>query len=146
MIISIDIRLIDEAMSLGGENKNGKGLVAIAHAFHNNEVKEIIELTDITGFEFLILLFCCIYALKLLAEAPSLVNKFASGTLTGKGAIAPKIATMGTSAAKSLALKATKDVRKSASDKVERFGKAALRSPYNLGKRAINKMRNKKES
>ncbi len=146
MIISIDIRLIDEAMSLGGENKNGKGLVAIAHAFHNNEVKEIIELTDITGFEFLILLFCCIYALKLLAEAPSLVNKFASGTLTGKGAIAPKIATMGASAAKSLALKATKDVRKSASDKVERFGKAALHSPYNLGKWAINKMRNKKES
>lgn len=158
LIVSIDMQLINEAMihsatkfsittdggTLREVKSNDGGITEIARAFNEQNLQNVLALTDITGMGFLILLVCCYFGFKFLGEASSLANQFASGTLTGKGALAPKIATMGASAAKNLALGATKDFRKAAGDKIGAGMKAVANSPYNLAKAGINKLRNRK--
>lgn len=168
LIVSIDLQLINEGMSASSKKGiyitvssiNGSGfdpklegieikdtetnLLNIAKAFHSQDVSKLLELTDITGTGLLILVLCCYFGFKFLGEASSLANQFASGALTGKGALAPKIATMGASTAKNLALGATKDIRKAAGDKIGAGMKAVANSPFSLGKAGINKLRNRK--
>lgn len=92
------------------------GLSAIAQAINSQDESQLIDLTDISGIGFLILLFCCIFGFKFMGQTSSLAGQFSSG---GIKPTAPSIATMGGSAALSGAKKLTKPVREAVGRKAE---------------------------
>lgn len=122
-VVSVNLTLIDEALASSASEDNAQygALYQIAQALNNQDSATLQELTDISTVGFLILLFCCLFGFKFTNQAGALADKFASGTISKP--IAPGIATMGASFAKSAALRATKQVRESAGDKAERFVK-----------------------
>ena len=99
-------------------------LFEIAQTLNSLDSSKLKQLTDISSVGFLILLFCCIFGFKFTNQAGSLADKFASGTISKP--IAPGIATMGTSFAKSAALRATEDLREAAGDRAERLVKGTV--------------------
>lgn len=150
LVLSVNLNLISAAldMTAGGEqtdtieNKqcdnpedcaaaeiNMGGLYKIAQAINTQNEPELVKLTDISTVGFLILLFCCIFGFKFLGRAGQLAGKFAGGALKP---IAPSIATMGGSAAKSLALKTTQSTREAIGDKVNAAGRAVASVPGRL--------------
>ena len=96
-------------------------LFEIAQTLNSLDSTKLRELTDISAMGFLILLFCCIFGFKFTGQASPLADKFASGGI-GKP-IAPGIATMGASFAKSAAARATENIREAAGDRIERGAK-----------------------
>lgn len=96
-------------------------LFEIAQTLNSLDSTKLRSLTDISSMGFLILLFCCIFGFKFTGQAIPLADKFASGSISKP--IAPGIATMGASFAKSTALRATKNIREAAGDRVERVAK-----------------------
>lgn len=92
------------------------GLSSIYMAINAQNITELKKLTDISGMDFLIMLFCCIFGFKFTQQAQSLADKMASGSVSG---IAPSIATMGGSAALGMAKKATQAPREAAERKVK---------------------------
>ena len=144
LVLSVNLKLIDAAVnftateaqteisdaSANGEDDikpvNVGGLYDIAKAINSQNEAEVARLTDMSTVSFLILLFCCIFGFKFLGRAGDLAGKFASGALKP---IAPSIATMGGSAAKSFALKATQSTREAAWEKVKAGGHALASLP-----------------
>ena len=169
LVISANIHLINQALSLNSGEKQDELLELCEQPKYFNEHKEqcedafdtprmgtlyeiaktlnsldstkLKELTDISAMGFLILLFCCIFGFKFTNQAGSLADKFASGGI-GKP-IAPGIATMGASFAKSAATRATKNVREAAGDRLERGVKWAVGLAPRGMKAAWNKVRGK---
>lgn len=92
------------------------GLSSIYMAINAQNITELKNLTDISGMDFLIMVFCCIFGFKFTQQAQSLADKMASGSVSK---IAPSIATMGGSAALGMAKKATKAPREAAERKVK---------------------------
>lgn len=92
------------------------GLSSIYMAINAQNMTKLKELTDISGMDFLIMVFCCIFGFKFTQQAQSLADKMASGSVSG---IAPSIATMGGSAALGMAKKATQAPREAAERKVK---------------------------
>ncbi len=144
LVLSVSLNLIDAALnftateaqtetydaSANGEDDikavNVGGLYNIAQAINSQNEAELARLTDMSTVSFLILLFCCIFGFKFLGRAGDLAGKFASGALKP---IAPSIATMGGSAAKSFALKATQATREAAWEKIKDGGRAVASLP-----------------
>ena len=144
LVLSVNLKLVDAALnftateaqteisdaSANGEDDikpvNVGGLYDIAKAINSQNEAEVARLTDMSTVSFLILLFCCIFGFKFLGRAGDLAGKFASGALKP---IAPSIATMGGSAAKSFALKATQSTREAAWEKVKAGGHALASLP-----------------
>ena len=93
-------------------------LFEIAQTLNSLDSTKLKELTDISAMGFLILLFCCVFGFKFTGQAIPLADKFASGGISKP--IAPGIATMGASFAKSAASRATKNIREAAGDRIER--------------------------
>lgn len=112
-------------------------LYEIADALNSKDSTRLKDLTDISAMGFLILLFCCFFGFKFTNQAGSLADKFASGSI-GKP-IAPGIATMGASFAKSAALNMTEKTREAAGDKLERGVKWAV----GLAPRGVNALARK---
>ena len=146
LVVSVNLTLIDEAMvqSATDDASEYGALYQIAQALNNQESATLKELTDISAIGFLILLFCCIFGFKFTNQAGSLADKFASGTISKP--IAPGIATMGASFAKSAALRATEQVRESAGDKAERFVKWGVGLAPRGAKALWRKVRGKDKS
>ena len=122
--------LCEEALN---ETPRMGALFEIAQTLNSLDSSRLKQLTDISSIGFLILLFCCLFGFKFTNQAGSLADKFASGTISKP--IAPGIATMGASFAKSAALRATEDIREAAGDRLERGAKAVV----GLVPRGINK-------
>lgn len=118
-----------------GLTVNFGGLYQIAQAINAQAEQELVKLTDMSTVGFLILLFCCIFGFKFLGRAGDLAGKFASGALKP---IAPSIATMGGSAAKSFALKATQATREAAWEKIKAGGRAVASLPGRAFRAAAN--------
>lgn len=126
MVVAVDLGLINAAVDFtassqenvandDGSCKDGDdcevnmgSLYALAQAINTQNEEDLKKLTDISGIGFLILLFCCIFALQFMNRTQEMAGKFAGGALKP---IAPSIATIGASAAKSFALKSTKATR-----------------------------------
>ncbi len=123
------------------ERPDTGGLVSIAKAINAQQSDKLRELTDISGVGFLIIIFCSIFGFMFVNQAPALANKFASGGI-GKP-IAPSIATMGTSLAKNMALRATEETRDAISHKIDTGMEAFVTAPYRWGKAGYHKLRNK---
>lgn len=151
LVVSVDLNLIGAAMTSTGNQKqveerlrcqdevyrkqNEKscqkamdeaafgGLSAVAEAINAQDENRLIEITDISGMGFLILLFCCIFGFKFMGQVSNLAGQFSSG---GIKPIAPSIATMGGSAALSGAKKLTKPVREAVGRKAEDLGMGLL--------------------
>lgn len=153
LVLSVNLKLIDAAVnftateaqteisdaSANGEDDikpvNVGGLYDIAKAINSQNEAEVARLTDMSTVSFLILLFCCIFGFKFLGRAGDLAGKFASGALKP---IAPSIATMGGSAAKSFALKATQATREAAWEKIKAGGRAVASLPGRAFRAAAN--------
>ena len=114
-------KICEEALN---ETPRMGALFEIAQTLSSLDSSKLKDLTDISSVGFLILLFCCIFGFKFTNQAGSLADKFASGTISKP--IAPGIATMGTSFAKSAALKATENIREAAGDRAERLVKGTV--------------------
>lgn len=134
-IISIDIELISGIMGSDG----GADLFEVAQLINNTtDPKILTEHTTLTGVKFLLLLFGCIFGFKFIGQGTSLAGKFAGGI----SPIAPKIATMGASFAKNMALKSTQSVREAAEHKIDKGVSALLALPTSAGAAAIKFGRN----
>ena len=118
-----------------GKKVNVGGLYAIAQAINSQSETELVKLTDMSTVSFLILLFCCIFGFKFLGRASELAGKFAGGALKP---IAPSIATMAGSAAKSFALKSTQATREAAWEKVKDGGRFMASLPGRAFRAAAN--------
>lgn len=125
MVITVDLNLVSAAVNFTANEQNDTlqddscqdaencevkmgSLYAIAKAINTQNETELVDLTDISGVGFLILLFCCIFGFQFMGRTKDMAGTFASGALKP---IAPSIATMGASAAKSFALKTTQSTR-----------------------------------
>ena len=123
---------------------NFGGLAQIADALNKQQVEELKRLTDISGMGFLILIFASIFGFKFIGQAPALASKFASGGM-GKP-IAPSLATITASAAKSAALATTKDARESIGNKFS-YGVETIASLSGAGaSKLYNFMRGKNKT
>lgn len=112
------------------------GLSSLYIAINAQNLTELKTLTDISGLNFLIMVFCCIFGFKFTQQAQALADKMASGSVSG---IAPSIATMGGSAAMGMAKKATQSTREAAERKVKQgvgavYGKAKSLFSRNRGR------------
>ncbi len=122
LIMGVNTTLLEEA--LGSANDiNGWSLNQIGLAINGQDTNKLKELTDISAVGFMILLFCCIFGFKFVNQATPLANKFASGGI-GKG-IAPGIATMGASFAKSAGLNIASPVTSAVGKRADRAIKSA---------------------
>ncbi len=125
MVITVDLNLVSAAVNFTVNEQTDTvneetcqdaehcevkmgSLYAIAKAINTQNEKELVNLTDISGVGFLILLFCCIFGFKFIGQTKEMAGAFASGALKP---IAPSFATIGASAAKSFALKTTQSTR-----------------------------------
>ena len=126
---TIETKQCDNPADCADTEINMGGLYKIAQAINNQDETELVRLTDISAVGFLILLFCCIFGFKFLGRAGELAGKFASGALKP---IAPSIATMGASAAKSMALKTTQSTREAVEDKVKAGARTVASVPGRL--------------
>ena len=142
LIMSINVELVNSAMQTDG----GAGLNEIANTIINMDGDKLIELTELSGMKFLILIFCCIFGFKFVNQGTSLASQFAKGTFNTKSAIAPSIATMGTSAAKNFALHATKDTREAIEERIDKGIEKVLDAPYTLGKGMVKLFRSASRS
>ena len=145
LVVSVNLQLIDAALVNGNTNQvsevlttqgQGQGqsnqiekiktgaLGGIYEAINAQDEKKLLELTDIGGVGFLILLFCCIFGFKFCGQSSALADKMAGG---GMKAIAPSIATMGASATLSAAKKVSQPMREAVADKAVELGGNALR-------------------
>ncbi len=118
-------------------------LYKIAQKINQQNEEGLAQVTDISSVEFLMLLFCCIFALKMINKIQDLAGKFASGALSP---IAPEIATMGASAAKNFALKSTQSTREAMSERFENgvkntvsFAVGAIFDPKGTKDKVVNK-------
>lgn len=122
LIMGVNTTLLEEA--LGSANDiDGWSLNQIGLAINGQDTNKLKELTDISAVGFMILLFCCIFGFKFVNQATPLANKFASGGI-GKG-IAPGIATMGASFAKSAGLNIASPVTGAVGRRADRAIKSA---------------------
>ena len=147
VVISVNLNLVEAALNYGtdaqdcvdgdckGDEVQMGSLYRIAQAINTQDEKKLQDLTDISSLGFLILVFCCIFGFKFTKKGSELAGKFASGALSP---IAPEIATMAGSAAKSLALKSTQSTREGIDDVVKRTG-SALFHPIRTVKGLINR-------
>ena len=153
LVLAVNLSLIDAAVNFtaieaqaeisetsgNGEDDiksvNVGGLYDIAQAINSQNEAELARLTDMSTVSFLILLFCCIFGFKFLGRAGNLAGKFASGALKP---IAPSIATIGGSAAKSFALKATQATREAAWEKIKAGGRYVTSLPGRAFRAAAN--------
>lgn len=117
-------------------------LYQLAQIINRQNEGDLAEATDISSIGFLMLLFCCIFALNLVGKIQELAGQFSKGALSP---VAPGIATMGASAAKSLALKSTKTFRKATGDRIEdgikgvvSFGVGAIIHPQQTARRVVS--------
>ncbi len=145
LVVSVNLQLIDAALVNGNTNQvsevlttqgQGQGqanqiekiktgaLGGIYEAINAQDENKLLELTDIGGVGFLILLFCCIFGFKFCGQSSALADKMAGG---GMKAIAPSIATMGASATLSAAKKVSQPMREAVADKVTEIGGNAAR-------------------
>ena len=138
LIMSINVELINTTMKTDG----GGSLMEIAEIINEANADKLLPLTELSGMKFLILIFCCIFGFKFVAQGTSLASQFAKGTFNAKSAIAPSIATMGASALKNFALNSTKDTREAIGHRVEKVTEAILDSPYTLTKGGVKIGRN----
>ncbi len=101
LIISLNSELISQALT-GGSG----GVEALENAINGNEVDTLKELMDISGTDFLVLIACCLFAFKLVAQINDLANQVSS-TSGGTG-IGNKIGGLAAQAAKSVGRTALK--------------------------------------
>ena len=94
------------------------GFTKFYMAINSSNEAKLKEMTDISGIDFLILIFCCIFGFKFVNQTSSLAKEFSGGVVSGK--MAPSIATMGTSAALNTAKSATRPIRNATQQKAER--------------------------
>ena len=147
LVVSINLELVNAALGQSTRNyqqcsdescKTGEvkvgALEKIYEAMNSQNEEELKELTDLTGMQFLILIFCCIFGFKFMGQASSLAGKMSSG---GMKAIAPSIATMGASAAMSTGKGVTKPIRKAVSDRIDNGANRAVSALGSLPKLSL---------
>lgn len=118
LVVAVEIGLIKSALDEIAKDKtiqtsNGSGLDGIFNAIDTQNIDDLITLTDINGKGFLLLIFASIFGFKFVKEINAIAQKLSGGANLN---IAPKIATMGASAAKGVVDKVTSPVRKHASE------------------------------
>ena len=74
LVITVNTELITQGLT-GGKG----GLDAIMDAMNSDKVDELKELMDISGTEFLVLVACCMFAFKLVAQINALATEMAGG-------------------------------------------------------------------
>ena len=79
LVLSLSSELIGQALTGGSGGKE-----EILAAMNGNEVSTLKELMDLDGPKFLVLVACCIFALKIIQRVNELANKV-SDTQGGKG-------------------------------------------------------------
>lgn len=142
LVVSVSFNLVDAALSFTATEElsvsakdntcvdkedcdssqvNMGGLYKIAQAINTQDEASLKRLTDISKVGFLIMIFCGIFGFKFLGRVGELAGKFAGGALKP---IAPSIATMGASFAKSAALKTTQSTREAMGRGIKRAGGA----------------------
>lgn len=120
-VVSTEITLIDKTLIEvgGGESSTASGLGGLFNAINEQNEDEIQKLTDIGIGGFLLLVFAGLFGFKFVKEVPKLAGKLAEGAQLG---IAPKIGTMGASAATGAAKKVTSAVGGQISKKWDQVG------------------------
>ena len=76
------------AMEIVGQAAGGNegGFEDFIKALNEDNLKEIEKLTDLSGIQILILIACCIFAMKLVSKTGELADKFAQGSGQNMGA------------------------------------------------------------
>ena len=115
------------------------GFTKFYMAINSSNEAKLKEMTDISGIDFLILIFCCIFGFKFVNQTSSLAKEFSGGVVSGK--MAPSIATMGTSAALNTAKSATRPIRNATQQKAERAVSAGYRGIKSIPGRIRNAFR-----
>ena len=77
LIISLTSELSSAALT--GGNKSKAELENILEYMNKNDIEDLKDLMDLSGTKFLVLLACCIFAFKLVAQVGELANAI-SGT------------------------------------------------------------------
>ncbi len=114
LVVKISISLISKAVELNTEIEtsqqtiSGGGLYELVQAIDNIDTEKLRIMVNVLSVGFLVFLFANILGFLLLARVSELVNRFSSG---GMKASAPSLATMGASAIKGVAKKATAPTR-----------------------------------
>ncbi len=121
------------------DNTDQGTLYKMGMAINSQKADQLKALADISSVGFLILLFCCIFGFKFTSQAKPLADKFAKGALGQP--IAPSIATMGTSFAKSAATKLTEPTREAIGRRSDRLIKGVVNAPYNFLSWSYHKIR-----
>ena len=121
------------------DNTDQGTLYKMGMAINSQDASQLKALADISSVGFLILLFCCIFGFKFTSQAKPLADKFAKGALGQP--IAPSIATMGTSFAKSAATKLTEPTREAIGRRSDRLIKGVVNAPYNFLSWSYHKIR-----
>lgn len=136
--VSYAMRLVSEAFNVGdGIEVNGNiltGKDALYYAFEKDDVKYVQRIFEITGPYFMILIFCYIYAIKMISEVTEkFPSKFFSGGFTGG---ASPMHQMATGATTWLGKKAMAPVKLAGDIVAHQAGKAATtaaKAAGNLG-------------
>lgn len=125
LVVKISISLISKAVELNTEIETsassqqtvtGGGLYELVQAIDNIDTEKLKIMVNVLSVGFLVFLFANILGFLLLARVSELVDRFSSG---GMKASAPSLATMGASAIKGVAKKATAPTREAVGDWME---------------------------
>lgn len=121
-VVSVNVELINQSMIFSQSiqsTTNGvtaEGFDAIVDAINSQNEDNLKTATDIGGAGFMLLIFCCVFGFKFVKEVTPLAETLSAG---GGMGIASKIGTMGASAVKGVASKATAPVRKATTDAIK---------------------------
>jgi len=90
LIISLTKQLILQALTGGEGGADAEN--AIINALNNNNVETLREMMDLSGAKFMVLLACCIFAFKLVAQVGELASNISdTNGPTGKSNIGGKL-------------------------------------------------------
>ena len=146
LIMRVNMELINSALGNMSEDNDVVNEVSeetiksgmlheIYEAITGQHETRLIELTDISGVAFLILIVACIFGFKLCGEATKLANKMASGAVSGIGS---GIGTMAASAVTGAAKGVSSPFTKRASAKIGNAVDKAPAAIVNAPGKAIN--------
>ncbi len=111
IVVSVNIQLIGHSLT----SNAGGGMDGIEQILNEGNVEQLQKILDFSGGAFLILICCCIFGFKFVAQASALAGTMASGGISGIG---NKIGGMAASGAVNIANKASKPIMDPIKDKV----------------------------
>ena len=99
-MMGIVLLLGTKIISYAATGNNAADESALIEALNNNDIDALKKLTDLSGFQTLILIACAIFAMKMIGNVNDLADQFSKG---GGSGIAAKMGGMATSAVTSAA-------------------------------------------